>query len=144
MRVSAEQRHGERTAQERPVHEVICVVPPVDGVVKVECVPDRVDQERKYEQHVNHVRVRRTPTTRGPDHRHEESRDRVAHEPPAERFPSKLLEARECAERRRNRSSETFTARSSQNASVRFTAIGERIVLRSWNPAPVLQLSGER
>ena len=47
--VGAEQRRGDRTAQECPIHEVVRIVPPVDRVVEVECVADRVDEEREYE-----------------------------------------------------------------------------------------------
>jgi len=54
--VGAEQGHGDRAAQERPIHEVVRVVPSVDGVVEIEGVAI-VDQEREYEQRVDRERI---------------------------------------------------------------------------------------
>src|SRR6266508_1613464 len=127
--VSAEQRRGDRTAQECPIHEVVRVVPPVDRVVEVECVADRVNEEWEYEERVGQERIGRMPTTLGPDRGHDQSCDRVADEPPAERLPCKALETGEGA-KASSSTSETFTARSSKSACVRLTEPAERMPIR--------------
>ena len=71
------QRRSERPAQERPVDEMIGVVPPVDRVVEIERVADGVDEKRQNEENVARVGVRGTPTTSSPDRRNDERREPV-------------------------------------------------------------------
>src|SRR5207244_2103418 len=94
----AKQGGRHRTGQERPIHEVVGVVPPVDRVVEVERVADRVDEERRHEQDVRGVRVWQTTTADDPDRRHEQSRNRVPDQAPAESLPGKALETGESTE----------------------------------------------
>jgi hypothetical protein len=92
------QRRRERAAQECPVDEVVGVVPPVDGVVEIERVADRVDEKRQDEEDVAGVGIRGAPTTSSPDRRNDERRDRVANEPPAKGLAGKPFKTRKSPE----------------------------------------------
>ena len=113
--VGSRQRRRERAAQERPVDEMVCVVPPVDGVVEIERVADRVDEKRQDEKNVGCIGISGPPTTSSPDRRHDERCDRVADESPPERLTGKPLKPGKAPKASR-RTSESLTARLSQKA----------------------------
>ena len=93
------QRERDRTAQKRPVREVVRVTPPIDRVVEIERVADRVDQERQHEQRVDREEVRSAGARASPRSRAQERR-RSSSRPDASRTPCRR-NARDRRTRRR-------------------------------------------